>query len=436
MIFKRSFYIETYGCSFNLSDSSKTEQILIQNKFIPVSISHAEFIIINTCAVKSQTQEKILYKLSHHQTKKDQKIVVMGCLPGISDDVLEYIANIDNHIIAIIDNNSINDIVKVLNEHLEKKEIIVRRTQLKINKNDIFPWIRNTKDPGIIQISEGCNRNCSYCCTKTSRGNLFNFSSESIIKQIDFYLDRSVNELFLTAQDCGLYHNDNLDLAGLLEIVQRKYKNNQNLFIRIGMLDPGYLIKNLDRILKIIKIRPFYHFLHIPIQSASNVVLKDMHRDYRKKDLILIFDEINKNSDLTISTDIICGYPTETDADFNETVDFIEKYQPDIINISKFTPRPNTYAKKLKQLDSKIVKKRTELLTKMYNSYMEIKNKKWIGWDGFMIINQSSSNREYKFSGRNRFYKSIAIKKGKKNEISRVRILDSNSTFLIGEIIG
>ncbi len=435
MINPNSFYIETYGCSFNQSDSKKIENILRSGQFNPDSFDHAEYIIINTCAVKSQTHEKNLYRIKNISLDANQKIIIMGCLPWISDETLEKIKNLNDKIIAIVDVNSYDRILDIIREYDIKKQQIIQKSNTKINKGNLKPWIDDINTPGIVQISEGCNGNCSFCCTKIARGTLNCYSLESIINQIKYYIDHNLREIYLTAQDCGIYKYENFDLSKLLEEINLNFLDNTWISLRLGMLDPKYLIKNLEKLLKQIASPIFYKFLHIPIQSASDEVLKKMRRRYNNNQINEIFSKLKENYDISISTDIICGFPGESEEDFMKTMQFIKRYTPDIINISKFTPRPNTDAKKMKQLDSQIVKERSMKLTHLYNEYIEEKNKKFMGTIEKVLITKFNPNKNYPFSGRNKYYKPIVLKNGEINNFYNIKIVETRSNFLIGRII-
>jgi threonylcarbamoyladenosine tRNA methylthiotransferase CDKAL1 len=434
VVYKNSFFIETYGCTFNQADENCLKSTLINNNYVPCSIEHAEYVIINTCAVKSQTQDKIISRIKTIQLQSDQNLIISGCLPWISDDLLNEIIKSSKKIIAIIDLDSIVLIHEIIKQYREEKKIVIKKSEVKIDKAKISPWIDNLNDSGIVPICEGCNKNCSFCCTKISRGHLYSYNLNFIVEQIKSFLNKGIKEILLTSQDCGYYKWESVDLCDLLSQLNAQF-SNYHVFVRIGMMDPSYLIDRIENVSKqIIESKIFYKFLHVPIQCASNSILKKMHRIYLKDQIYDIFQTLRRLN-LTISTDIICGFPTETDEDFNDTVNFIKKFNPDIINISKFTARPNTEAKKLKQLDSEIIKSRTENLTKIYDEYSVENNKKWLNWEGSILINKFEPNKEFPYSGRNQYFKPVALKNGKVNNFYTIKIVDTKSTYLIGEII-
>jgi len=433
MIYPRTFYIETYGCTFNQADSAKIAHLLLDFHYLPSSRYHAEFIIINTCAVKSQTEAKILHRIESLPLQEGQKILITGCLPWISDKILTALPKLNKKIRGIFDPNSYSHLQQLLESVNTTKNICIDKAPKDGTKSKIIPWISQYSAPGIIQISEGCNMSCTYCCTHISRGKAISYPLEDILDQIQFYIDKGTKEIFLTGQDCGFYHWESLQVVDLVREIEKKY-GNENIFIRIGMIDPIRPEKIIELAHILQESQIFYKFLHLPIQSASDNILHLMKRGYTKSNLDYLFQSIQKYK-ITISTDIICGFPYESEEDFLQTYDFVNKYQPDIMNISKFTPRPNTEAKKMPQLDSNIIKKRTLLLTNLYIQYQKHNNLRWKGWKGKALIHGFQPNKPMKFSCRNEFYKSVVLDKGEINKFVTVEIINSSGQFLTGKIV-
>ena len=179
--------------------------------------------------------------------------------------------------------------------------------------------------------------------------------------------------------------------------------------IRLGMGNPDYLPDYLDDLIEVYKDPRMFKFLHLPVQSGSNSVLKKMKRNYNVETFIEIVKKFRKvHPNITLSTDIICGYPDETDDEFQETIDLIKKIRPDVLNISRFWPRPGTIAAKKKQLPSHIIKQRSVALTKLFGEISTENNKKWLNWQGKILINEIGKNNS--FVGRNYAYKPVIVK--------------------------
>lgn len=429
---KKTYFIETYGCTYNQSDSEKIETILSNQNFIKTSLEDANYIIINTCAVKQTTETKLMariYEVSQNFQKKF--IIVTGCLPQIDKKIYFKIQNMLLGHGIIVNPNQILSIDKFIDYYLNNKCEQIQNLQIILDKAKINPRISKSQISGIVQISEGCIYNCTYCCTKFARGKLFSFDNSLIIKQIEYYIQNGIQEIYLTSQDLGIYNFNGIRLHHLLnQISQLK----GDFKVRLGMLNPNYLMGYYSEFIKIFNDTRFFRFLHIPIQSASNRILALMKRPY-KIDMVdeIIRKIIQFDKNFSFSTDIICGFPTESDEEHKETLNFLMKWRPEIVNISKYTNRPNIEAKKLPQLKSQLIKERSKQATDIYAEYSIQDNNKWIGWEGEILINEFNPDEKYPYSGRNIYYKTIICESGQLGEKMKIKIVAVSNYSLIGQ---
>ncbi len=405
-----SFYILTYGCVSNKADSYIIANVLQKSNYVQTSLENAEFVIINTCAVKEQTENKIKARLKQlsqtYSNIPNKHIIIAGCLPHISPDYIDIIKNIIPTFSAIIDLDNLNELPDIFKTIKEGKRNLILTTTKKIDKASYFIDHPEGKITGIIPISEGCQGSCTYCCVKNARGNLNCYNPENIIENVDYQLKQGIKQIYLTSQDCSTFKYNNINLFDLVKsITDLPFK----FYLRMGMINPSFLINNLDQLISIFKLDKVYQFLHIPIQSGSNRILKKMQRPYiisQITDKIEILRKIYPH--LTISTDIICGFPGETEYDFHRTINLIKWLKPEILNTSKFTTRPGTLAKKMNQIDSRTIKERSSRLSNIFrNSLLNI-NKKWEGWQGEVLILHHGSGENQAF-GRNYAYKNVFI---------------------------
>lgn len=351
-------YLKFYGCQANLDDESIIKGILIKNKFETVNnIDKADIIIIGTCVVKPVTFNKIFNQLKEVYSIK--KLIIAGCMPESETEfckktfpkaVLVNTHNVTNIISAINDLLSGN-----VNHYLGKR----KESKLGLPKL--------TKDIVTIQIASGCTNNCSFCETKLAKGNIQSYPEEEIVDEIKNYLKKGIKKFNISStnnSDYGVDINTNLpNLLNKIIAIGGDFK------IRIGMMNPSGILNYLGELIEIYQNNKVQKFVHIPVQSGSDKVLKDMNRNYKVKDFIYTVDKFRKNiKNISISTDIIVGYPTETEEDFNKTLDLIKKIKPEVLNISRFGARPGTLAAKLKPLTTQIVKDRSVILTKIYKS--------------------------------------------------------------------
>ncbi len=407
-----SFYIETYGCTSNKADSYIISSILKKNKYYQTSIDKAEFIIINTCAVKEQTENKIKSRLKQlfkiYSNDVNKHIIIAGCLPHITPNYTEVVKKLIPTFSAIIDLDNIHELPEIFEKIKQGKRNLILKTNNSIDKAEYLIDHTEGKITGIIPISEGCEGSCTYCCVKNARGSLNCYNPHKIIENVKYQLKQGIKQIYLTSQDCSTYQNNNINLFNLVKsIVNLPYK----FFLRIGMINPSFLITNFDQLISIFNLEKVYQFLHIPIQSGSNKILKLMQRPYLISKIAEKIEVLRANfPDLTISTDIICGFPSETEYDFYRTINFIKWLKPEILNISKFTARPGTKAKDMKQLDSRTIKERSIRLSNIFRNSLSNMNKKWEGWQGEVLILHKGS-AEHQAFGRNFAYKNIFIEK-------------------------
>lgn len=420
----RTYFIKTFGCTFNLGDSLKIESLLEKYHFTKVTNKKdAEILIINTCAVKHTTESKILYYISDlKKTFPKKRMLITGCLPQIGAKMKLKIKNILNPQDAVIKPGEIHLIPGILDPNL--KSILIN------SKASIIPKPCLNQNVGIIQISEGCNNSCTYCCTTIARGSLQSFDPDDILTQFKELYLAGIREFLITSQDLGNYNYGGLKLHHLLERISKIQGSFQ---IRLGMLNPDYLISNLDDFLKIFKDHRYYRFLHIPIQSADNNVLKSMNRNYTIEDVSIIIKKIIEfDPKITFSTDIIVGFPSETKAQFEITMEYINHWRPLVLNISKYSVRMNTQAKKMKQLRSQDIKERSKQLHDLYQIYSKNKREEWLNWEGYVLITEKSNNLDFPFMARNPYYIPIEVRNGFIGQFKNLKIEKMDNYRLLG----
>ncbi|MHA1234278.1 MAG: tRNA (N(6)-L-threonylcarbamoyladenosine(37)-C(2))-methylthiotransferase [Promethearchaeota archaeon] len=408
---KNSFYIETYGCTSNKSDSYIISSVLNKSGYHSSTIEEAEFVIINTCAVKQQTENKIKSRLSELYTsfknETSKRFIIAGCLPHVEPGYIDVIKKIIPTFSAIIDLDNIHDVPLIFEEIKSGRTNLIYKSKDSIDKSNILINYPPGKITGIVPISEGCLGSCTYCCVKNARGKLNCYDPENIVRNVEHQLQQNIKQIYLTSQDCSTYNYNNTHLQELVQkIVALKY----DFFLRVGMLNPQFLIDKFNQLLQIFKYEKVYQFLHVPIQSGSDSVLANMNRTYKISDIEGKLKTLKQTYPfLTLSTDIICGFPGETEDDFQQTIDLIKWLKPEILNISKFTPRPGTKAKRMKQVNSREIKERSIKLSRIFRDSLNDINKDWLGWEGKVLVLHEGSKQNQTF-GRNFAYKNIFIK--------------------------
>ena len=253
-----------------------------------------------------------------------------------------------------------------------------------------------------------------------------------IVRQVKTEISDGCNEVWLTSTDNGCY---GLDIeADLPELVNAVSEIDKQFFIRVGMINPMYMPKIRDDLLKSFESSKVFKFLHVPVQSGSNKVLNDMKRGHTQQTFRDITNKFRRKFEkFTISTDVIVGFPTETEEDFEQTLRLLEETKPDIVNLSRYSQRPGTSAAEMKQINVTEVKRRSKIAYELINRISEENNRNWIGWEGQVIFDEEHQDQ---IKGRNFAYKPIFVKeKPKIGLILTVNIIDTTTHSLIGEII-
>ena len=272
---------------------------------------------------------------------------------------------------------------------------------------------------------------CTFCQTKLSKGELNSFRIGDIVRQVNKEIEDGCKEVWLSSTDNGCYGLEiDTDLPTLINSVSEIPKDFK---IRIGMMNPMYMPRICDGLLKSFENNKVFRFLHVPVQSGSDKVLNDMKRGHTAKTFRKAVKRFrSKFPNFTISTDVIVGFPSETEADFDQTIELLEETRPDIVNLSKYSQRPGTEAATWKQIDVLEVKRRSKLVFELSRRISHENNKKWIGWTGDVIFDERTDDA---IKGRNFAYKPIFVKDYVEiGERHQVTIIDVTDHSLLGAI--
>ncbi|KAH9516819.1 Threonylcarbamoyladenosine tRNA methylthiotransferase, partial [Dermatophagoides farinae] len=404
---KYSIYVHTWGCTHNSSDSEYMMGILAQNGYqIVQDKEKAQLWILNSCTVKTPAETQFRNEMKK-ALSKGKKLVLAGCVAQ-SDYRLPYLKSM-----SIIGVQQIDKVVEVVEETL--KGNVVR--YLTVRKKDgrktggaslHMPKIRRNPLIEIISINTGCLNECTYCKTKHARGKLGSYSIEDIVERAQTAFNENVKELWITSEDTGAYGKDiGKSLPELLDQLIKVVPND--CMIRVGMTNPPYILEHIESMARILSHPRVYSFLHIPVQSGSDQVLSDMKREYCIEDFCTIVDFLKQRvKGITIATDIICGFPTETENNFNETVSLVNKYRFPVLFINQFFPRPGTPAAKMKRVPTLEVKRRSRIISQLFNSYYPYNDR--IGHKYRVLVTELSTDKKF-FVGHNKFYEQILIAK-------------------------
>ncbi len=413
-------YLEVYGCTANKSDLCLVKGELTKNRHeIVTEIKNADVIVILTCTVIDTTEQRMLSRLRFFK-EFNKKIIVSGCMASVQKELVKSILP-DSILLPPKFVYHIND---VLNSNFDKF-INIEKTEF-AKKYDEFA--------APVLIAEGCMLSCSYCITSIARGELRSYPMDGILKDVKSAIEQGCKEIQLTAQDtasCGLDSGQQLG-----ELLENVCEIQGDFFVRVGMMNPFTAMKNIEPIIKAYKNPKIYKFLHIPVQSGDNKILEKMNRRYSVDDFLNIVKNFRDEfPDVTISTDIIVGFPTETDDQFLHSVELLKRIEPDITNITRFSARPHTVAKKMMgRIPTEIVKQRSIILTDLCKKISKKKNQNLIGKKFRVLVTKTRDDKSY--NGRTETYKPVIIKEDVKiGNIVNMKITGASSTHLYGKLI-
>ena len=448
---KKTFYIETYGCAANRSDSERILRIMKDKNFIQVSSPiKANITIYNTCGVKDPTERKIIKSLEEIEEGQKTKTIITGCLPNIS---LKAIKKANPSFGAIVDTKSTHLIGSVIDDILTGKtnlELFASSRTESSNKIDILPLNFNPLI-GILTINEGCDGNCSFCGTKLARGKTMSHSPEKLLIQARTMLQNGAKELWITSQDSGAYYyQESEKIWELPELISAICKLPYRFRLRLGMINPDHIIRlqyqrTKNTLFDVIEANPqIFHFLHIPVQSGNDRVLTLMKRRYTVAEFQKIIKDIWKRfPGMTLATDIITGFPTETEEEFMDTLELVKWFNPPFLNSSRYGARPGTIAAQMDgQIHDRDSKRRSRLLMKEWEpSATKASSEKWLNWEGQVLVDEPGKredvNGEETVIARNYAYKQVILPASDVylGQFVTVKIIDTTLHYLIGKVI-
>ena len=431
-----TYYLETYGCTLNSSDSELIAGLLQGAGLAEVEApGEAAFIILNTCGVKTPTEQKIFHQIRKYTHLEGKVLVITGCLPLIFKDKLDVLKQLSPNFGAIVGPKNYHELADVLKALQKGARNIIKIDGTSLDDKACLEPKRQNEHVAILAIAEGCVGACTYCCTRFARGALDAYPSAYLAGKFSKYIDAGTREVFLTAEDCSAY----LDTAGSITLpglVNRFLEKPGDYHIRLGMMNPRTLLPVHEHLIRSMRDPRVFTFIHVPVQSGSDRILKAMNRLYTAADFMKMIEAFKMTfPGITIATDIICGFPGETDEDFRQTVDLMHRVRPDIINISMYGHRPGTTASKLKQIPSGTVKARTRELTAIHKEITRKNHEEWLGWEGEAIIEEYNADNK-NWLARNQFYKPIIVEHGKPGEVVRIRITGAVTHYFTCAITG
>jgi MiaB/RimO family radical SAM methylthiotransferase len=367
-------YIRTFGCTYNHGDTRKLIEVLRhQGCLISDSPLDAEVIIVNSCTVVESTARKVLRTIRAYS---DSRLYVTGCMPAVEADRIFSLCTP-----GIIPPRCIQEAYR------------------------LHPAIQKSIT-GIVQVAQGCLGTCSYCITRNARGPLVSFPGHEIINQVRQYTRLGAVEIQLTAQDISAWGYDTGEsLPRLLENISRVPGEFR---VRIGMMNPLTLRRIMPEFLQVFEFTKIFQFIHLPIQSGSDRILEEMRRGYTSEDCIALIGTFRERfPDITIMTDMIVGFPGESEEDFLQSLDLIKITRPNKVNITRFSKRRGTDISGEHDFTDYIKKKRSRLMNTCSEEVYRALNAPWIGRSVPFIVTEKI--REGSVVARTPLYQGVVL---------------------------
>ena len=376
-----------------------------------LSADEADIVILNTCTVVDTTEKRMIKRMNELKAAGKQ-VIVTGCMAKVqAGRVMVRLPG--SLIIPPEDYDGFSDAVSKM--YGCGTPIVQKRSPV----------------TAIIPIAQGCRGNCTYCITRFARGTLRSYSPEGIKERFDRFIDSGVKEVLITAQDTGCYGRDiGTDLG---DLIRKLLEKDGEYRIRIGMMNPNSLRPVLNSVLDVFEDERMYRFLHIPVQSGSDHVLDMMSRHYTSEDFFSLIDAIRERyPDMSIATDLISGFPGESNEDHEESVALIRRLRADTVNITRFSPRPGTEAFGMPQINGRISKERSTELTEVKNATENDVNKNMIGSTYRALVSETSADGSV--IARTGNYRPVVIKEDiPLGTFIDATVTDCRPTYLLGK---
>lgn len=436
----KKYLLKTYGCQMNEHDSENIRGILNSLGFEETEIlEESDLVLMNTCAIRENVHDKVfgyLGRVKHYKlTKKDLVVGICGCMAQeehVAEDILDKYRWID----FVIGTHNLNELSNVIYKSFNSKELKIEVYSKEGDVIEAIPVKRDSKITAYVNIILGCDKFCTYCIVPFARGKQRSRKKEDIIKEILELKNNGYKEITLLGQNVNAYGKDlydDYDLASLLEDAANTGIDR----IRFVTSHPWDFTDNMiDVISKYDNIMPY---IHLPFQSGSNRILKLMGRRYTKEEYLELYNKIRtKVRNVSITTDIIVGFPTETDKDFEETLDLVNKCKFDGAFTFIYSPRIGTPASIMEgQIEEEVKRKRLKELNFIVNKYSNESNKRMKDQIVKCLVLGVSEKDDTKLMGYTENMKLVNIDapKDKIGQIIEVKIEVAKSFSLDGKMI-
>ncbi|WP_105616057.1 tRNA (N6-isopentenyl adenosine(37)-C2)-methylthiotransferase MiaB [Vallitalea okinawensis] len=438
---KKKYFITTFGCQMNARDSEKLRGILEEIGYEEASEEkEANLVVYNTCTVRENAEQRVYGRLgflkSYKKHKKDFKIVMCGCMMQ-QPDILESIRTKYKHVDVIMGTHNLYKFAELLKTNIDTGEIIIDIWDSHGEIVEDLPSIRKHPFKASVNIMFGCNNFCTYCIVPYVRGRERSRTPEDIVNEIKELVADGVIEVMLLGQNVNSY-GKNLDNPCSFTELLKSIEEIEGLErIRFMTSHPKDLSDELIEWFG--QSKKLCNHLHLPVQAGSSNLLKKMNRHYDQEKYLELVNKIKEvRPDISLTTDLIVGFPGETEEDFEATLDIVKEVEYDNSFTFIYSKRTGTPAAEMEnQIDEEVVKERFNRLLETLNEIIAKNNAKKVGQDFEVLVEDKNKNKEGMVSGRTTSNHLVHLKGGEEliGKIVKVHITGSKTFYLIGEMV-
>ena len=431
------YHVVTYGCQANVRDSETISAIMEDMSFTRVDdMKEADIVIFNTCAIRENAHNKVFGNIGIIKNLKESKnilTVFCGCMAQ-EESVIKLLTEKYKWIDVILGTHNIQNLPKLLSEAMEKNEQVVEVFSKEGDIVENLPVRRDNKYKAFVNIMYGCDKFCTYCIVPYTRGKQRSRRIEDILKEVNELVKDGYKEVTLIGQNVNAYGKDIENYPTMANLLEEVAKTGIERIRFVTSHPWDFTDEMIDVIAKYDNIMPYFH---LPVQAGSNRILKLMGRRYTKESYLELFNKIKTRiPNASITTDIIVGFPTETEEEFNETLDIVNTCKYDGAFTFIYSPRENTPAASMEDnIPLKEKEDRLQRLNKIVNKYYKENNEKLLNSVVPVLIEGPSDKNDELYSGYTDTMKLVNVKCNKEDvgTIINVKITDAKTWSLDGE---
>lgn len=436
----KTFHIKTYGCQMNEHDSELIRNMMLQMGYLEIEeMEEADVIILNTCAIRENAHNKtfgMIGRIKHLKESKPEVITcICGCMP--QEEVVAIRLEKDYKWIDVIfGTHNIHEFSNLLLKSIKEKKQQLNVTSIEGQIIENLEFKRDSKYKAFVNIIYGCDKFCTYCIVPYTRGKERSRSMEDIIKEVEGLKEAGYKEVTLLGQNVNAYGKDLDDKEVTMPNLLQKVADTGIERIRFVTSHPWDFTDELIAVIK--ENKNVMNYVHLPVQSGSNRILKLMGRRYTKESYLELFHKLKDIPNVSITTDIIVGFPNESEEDFNETLEVVKECKYDSAFTFIYSPRVGTPAAKMEDnVDLIVKKKRLSELNKLVNQFSKEANEKYLGKTVNVLLDNTNPKYKGVISGYTETMKLVNINCDESNigKIVKVKITEAKSFSLGGDLI-